>query len=536
VPTLKLRFPGGRYHATPWGHHVNEGLIEWPPSPWRLLRALIACGFSSQGWMEVPTIAQQLIYKLASVLPSYRLPEATAAHTRHFMPLGSLEKGREKTTLVFDTFAHVGDRELLVHWPCELGKDENTLLGELAWSLGYLGRSESWVAAELIPDGPAQITGFNALPHREGMRPGRDYEQLSLMAPIVPADYTAWHQEVTTAALKELPLPGGKKKPTAKLLKDRERAVAPYPPALLSCLTKDTAWWKGHGWSQPPGSQRVLYWRRADALQVGAPSPMTRRPTSPISAVLLALTTPSGNKSALPHISRTLPQAELMHAALVGRAGNGHRVNCPELTGQDDRGKPLRNGHRHAHILPLDLDNDNHIDHILIYASMGLGDAAQHAIRALKRTWTKGGVAQLQLAIVGKGSLDDLRRLSAPLNAAVARLLGPNQAATCWVSVTPFVPPRFVKRPGKKNDVAHQVNAELRSRGLPEAEVSVLPWNLRETIPLRHYIRRRRRSEPPPQDTGYPIGLKFAQAVRGPIALGYGSHFGLGLFHAVDVE
>ena len=47
MPTLKLRFPGGRYHATPWGHHVNEGLIEWPPGPWRLLRALIACGFSS---------------------------------------------------------------------------------------------------------------------------------------------------------------------------------------------------------------------------------------------------------------------------------------------------------------------------------------------------------------------------------------------------------------------------------------------------------------------------------------------------------
>jgi CRISPR-associated protein Csb2 len=41
VPTLRLRFPGGRYHATPWGHHVNEGQVEWPPSPWRLLRALM---------------------------------------------------------------------------------------------------------------------------------------------------------------------------------------------------------------------------------------------------------------------------------------------------------------------------------------------------------------------------------------------------------------------------------------------------------------------------------------------------------------
>src|SRR6266404_4683186 len=98
VPTLKLRFPGGRYHATPWGHHVNEGLIEWPPSPWRLLRALIACGFSSQGWTEIPAQAQQLLDKLAAVFPSYRLPEASAAHSRHFMPVGVLAKGREQTT------------------------------------------------------------------------------------------------------------------------------------------------------------------------------------------------------------------------------------------------------------------------------------------------------------------------------------------------------------------------------------------------------------------------------------------------------
>ena len=128
MPTLKLRFPGGRYHATPWGHHVNEGLIEWPPSPWRLLRALIACGFSSQGWTEIPLHGQQLINKLAGVLPSYRLPEASAAHSRHFMPVGVLAKGREQTTLVFDTWANVGAGDLLIHWPCELNDEETELL------------------------------------------------------------------------------------------------------------------------------------------------------------------------------------------------------------------------------------------------------------------------------------------------------------------------------------------------------------------------------------------------------------------------
>ena len=132
MPTVKIRFPGGCYHATPWGHHVNEGLIEWPPSPWRLLRAFIACGFTSQCWSELPPVARRLIDKLATVLPLYLLPAASAAHSRHFMPVGVLAKGREQTTLVFDTWANVGSGELFIHWPCELDVEESELLGTLA--------------------------------------------------------------------------------------------------------------------------------------------------------------------------------------------------------------------------------------------------------------------------------------------------------------------------------------------------------------------------------------------------------------------
>ncbi len=28
---IAFRFTAGRYHATPWGRHVNEGVPEWPP-------------------------------------------------------------------------------------------------------------------------------------------------------------------------------------------------------------------------------------------------------------------------------------------------------------------------------------------------------------------------------------------------------------------------------------------------------------------------------------------------------------------------
>jgi CRISPR-associated protein Csb2 len=536
VPTLKLRFPGGRYHATPWGHHVNEGLIEWPPSPWRLLRALIACGFSSQGWAEIPPPAQQLINELAGVLPSYRLPTASAAHSRHFMPVGVLAKGREQTTLVFDTWANVGDGDLLIHWPCELNEGEAALLSQLATALGYLGRSESWVEAELIAEAHIGPDDFNAFPHREGTHPGREYEQVALMAAIPPEEYRAWHQQTTAPILEVIKPPESSRKPTArqldKLRSQHAQAVAPYPLDLLSCLTKDTVWWKQHGWSQPPGSQRVLYWRRSDSLQVGVPQRSNPQRRRPVTTMLLSLTTPSGNRSALPPCTRTLPQAELFHRAIVGRVGNGRRVHCPELTGKNERRKPLHDHHDHAHTIPVDLDGDGHLDHLIVYAKMGLGDAAQRAIRTLRRTWTKGGVGDIQVAVVGDGDLEMLRQLPPPLYHRVGLLLGPIEGSRVWESVTPFVLPRFLKPQGK-NTLLGQINAELASRRLPEVASVHVDADL--TRELRHFVRRRHHGGvPPPVDAGYGLRLTFSEPVHGPLMLGYGSHYGLGLFHECE--
>jgi CRISPR-associated protein Csb2 len=244
--------------------------------------------------------------------------------------------------------------------------------------------------------------------------------------------------------------------------------------------------------------------------------------------MLLALTTPTGNRSPLPPIARTLPQAELIHKALVSRAANGGTVHCPELTGRDDAGELLR-GHRHAHILPVDLDEDGHLDHVLVYASMGLGHTAQQAIRGLQRTWTKGLDADLRLAVAGHGSLLDLQRLPAPLSQGIAALTGGPEGASTWRSLTPLVLPRYLKRRGP-NTIEGQVNAELKSRDLPPARIEVLPWSDR-TLKVRHVVRvRRRPAQPPPVDVPHVLRLIFDRPVRGPLSIGYASHYGLGLF------
>ncbi|MCC7140613.1 MAG: type I-U CRISPR-associated protein Cas5/Cas6 [Candidatus Eisenbacteria bacterium] len=525
MPTLVLRFPGGRYHATPGGHHVNEGLVEWPPSPWRLVRALVATGYATHRWIAVPPEGRRLIEALSSVLPEYRLPPAALGHSRHYMPTGAVEKFRARTTLVLDTFADVADGALWVRWPVSLDAGAQALFGTLVAQLGYLGRSESWVIGRELPDDSPLPDMGRAFPHVQGTGPLRGFEQVSVTAPAEPAAYASWREAEVRRAFEDVSSSGSKKR-TKKQQRDADAVVEKYPVDLIDCLERDTAWWRGRQWSHAPGARVVLYWREARALEVAPPA--TARPASAgrFDAMLLALSTPSGSKSALPRTTRTLPQADLLHKALVSKLGFQGEP-CPELSGRDQNGAPLK-GHAHAHVLPLDLDADGHLDHVLIHAPMGLGSAAQRAIRALRKTYMKGGVGELQVAVAAVCSLADLRAVGGELGGAIDGLLGPIGGAKAWVSATPFVPPRHLKGRGR-SCLAGQVEEEIESRGLPRASVELLPWTA-ETLPLRHFVRRRQRGPQPLVDVGFPLRLEFERPVAGPICLGYGSHFGMGRF------
>lgn len=528
MPTLILHFPAGRYHATPWGNHVNEGLIEWPPSPWRILRALIATGYSKLGWPgdTPPPLACSLVEKLAESLPLYQLPKAIATHSRHYMPLAVLDKGREKTTMVFDTWARV-DGELAISWDVALTLEETALLAELASKISYMGRSESWVEARLADPGERLPKGELCWSEENGQPTGPGWEQVSLIAPMPAGKYETWRDTAVTKVIQSLPQSAPGKKIKSKVQKDIDKAVAPYPQDLVACLQVQTSWLQNTGWSQPPGSQRVFYWRKNNALEVGAPQ-MPRRSEQPsVEAMLLSLATATGNKHALPSVVRTLPQAELLHKALVSAVAS----HSPVLTGCHEAKNPLRGGHEHAHILPLDLDKDGHLDHILIWADMGLDGSAQQAVRAVRKTYAKG-VDSLRVALAATGSLDDLRKLPGQYGEALRDVLGSGNGSTTWVSQTPFVPPRHLKKNGK-NALAGQIAAELASRGLPAPlTADVVDPRTPEILRHRHFVRTRRKGQPPPVDCGFTIRIVFEKPILGPFALGYASHYGLGVFAA----
>ena len=505
MPTLSIHFTGGHYHATPWDKAQNEGAVEWPPSPWRLLRALIATGYAKHpDWLDgqPPTTAKALIKRLASCLPSYKLPPTSGAHTRHYMPIVG------KTTLVLDARAVTGTQHapVLVHWPVDLPEEEQQLFDTLAAQLGYIGRAESWVECESVAPPPSRPAGSEGwtVPHPENDPAPADCDQLTLIAATSSESYTEWQSAF----------------PKSKTKKATPAAT------LFDALQVETSWLQKHGWSAPPGSRLVVYDRPvASAISIAPPPRKSRPARAPVPFVLLALASSARSRSPMPMITRTLPQAELLHRAIASKIGrlDDSVIPAAELLGLDAERQPTK-GHRHAHIFPLALlKSDTHIDHMLIWAPDGLSDVSQTVLRALRKTYMKGGVGEVEIRFAGSGSDADFKAIPA---------LRPVLGESCtWESLTPLVLPRFRKKNGH-NTIEGQITKELTDRGFPApASIEILQ---EKSIKLRHFIRIRRDGSQPPENYGYAIRLLFDTPVSGPISLGYASHFGLGLFVAMS--
>lgn len=140
--TLVLTFPLGRYHATPWDRHVNEGAVELPPSPWRLLRTLYAV------WQNrCPDIPDSVVHHLLSDLalpPTFYVPAHGISHSRHYYP-----DAKDGSDRVLDAFAVFGpEDQLAAQWPNELAADRHRALSRIAESIPYFGRADSICTGE----------------------------------------------------------------------------------------------------------------------------------------------------------------------------------------------------------------------------------------------------------------------------------------------------------------------------------------------------------------------------------------------------
>ena len=483
---LELRFPAGRYHATPWGNHVNEGVPEWPPSPWRLLRAVLASWFHEG--QDVPEPIVRGILQGLAAPPRFHLPEITAAHTRQYQPLYGVASGDSeagKTSLVFDTFAAL-DREasVLIEWQdAVLTTEERSGLTVLLARMTYLGRAESWCDARLLEE----IEVDPAL-HQRVARPLAETETAS------PGEETR----------RVLCWEAG----------DGEHTIIEVGHPLLAAT--DALRKQRLDPRCPPGGRWVRYGLANSSARRSARAAVRARAGAPVMARL------GFHSAVLPRITETVPIAELLRDGLQAQFGRLREgASSPTFSGKSADGVPLE-GHRHAHYLPMDEDRDGHLDGAMVYAPMGFEDGELAALRRLTTLRRRDDPRDLDVILLGVGGEDVGRGIVGP--------------ARVWTSVSPFLLPRHPKKNGRDgpND---QLFTELQRRGLPApAAVERLEFHQRGGHHTRwlEFRRWRCRGSGPALMQGFGFRLEFAEPVSGPIALGYGSHYGLGLFLPAD--
>lgn len=515
--TVALKFSAGRFHATPWGRHVNEGAPEWPPSPWRFLRALLATWKARSN--EITEEQTRPIFEALSSAPIFLLPKASLGHTRHYMRW--YKKGPEDQTLVFDAFVCIGrNSEVLISWPgAELSSVQRELLGHLLARLSYLGRAESWCEAHLLePD--AGVGESNCRLLLDDEVPGSNQELVRVLCPDPETAFSNEHVR---------PINPGK------------RPI--YDPVWN--LAIETGQLHAEKWSDPPGSRWLAYVRPSDCFH-SSPAITRRLPTR----TTMHVARYTLDSTVLPLSISTLPFAERVRAALMARMPKDGDRRRPSriFSGKDADDLPLL-GHGHAYFLPSDEDGDGRLDHLTVFAHDGFGGDELRALDYLAALNPRGDEHEIRLLLLGLAERSQFR----------APPLGP---ATTWVSATPFIATRHPKKNGTRRDppellqnpklfVAATLSEELERlvsrRGLPMPDFEPILddagvfrtnpslWKQGATGSHRRPLEFKRfRSRKKADDGGRRISgffrLRFPEEVRGPIALGHSSHFGMGLF------
>lgn len=477
MTTIRLRFPAARYHATPWGRHVNEGVAEWPPSPYRLLRALYDVWQRKCFHLPAEQV-RSVLEALATSPPRFTLPHAVATHTRSYLSANGMDQAAKN--LVFDAFL-VFDRPhaCFMSWTdLDLSKDDRATLDLLLSNLNFLGRSESWVQAE-VWQGPVD-------------------------GPFVcdTVGQTESEGELTSVACA---LPASEYKDKAKWL------------AALTYSTTDLLKEKS---SSPPLLRQVRYIRPEGAIATDpAPQPMRRQVE--VESVLLGL-----DATVLPLVTTTLEVAEQIRVRLMGahkRIMNGDETKVSSVfSGKTEQGEK-RLDHGHVYILPLESKNpmrQGRIDQVLIVNPHESFRAHElDAVRGVRELYQRDGRPGVRCVVTWQGRRKD----------AVGR-----KWATEVESCTPFVPPHHWRK-GRDFTLflLDQVRRECSNHGIGvvPSSVELLEGGMHRLFDLVEY-RRNRKDDP--VRPAYALKLTFPEPVLAPFAIGYGAHFGLGQFRPVE--
>lgn len=468
--TLAIRFPLGRYHANPWDRAVNEGASEWPPSPWRILRALVATWHTR--WPDLPAETMDRLLDTLADPPCYRTPRTVAGHTRHYLPdLDHRKAETGNTTLTLDPFLTVPrDAELLIRWDADLGAGQREALAKLAELLPYLGRSESVCYARLADED------------------------------VVP-DETWWRPDAE----------GGLRR--TRLL----TAARPFDRAVLEATTTGIRKQKR---TVPPGTRWASY-----AVGEEAP-PRERRSVSEAANVTAIRFEITGRAPLMAtHGVLLADEAHRQVGNLLARAG------IPDDRRKQIMGtRGAASDHGHAHWIPVSEESESgrSVRNMVIWVPDGLRTSEVRAILDLGwMSGPRGGEDGYELR--GFPKVRALFQAAGKTEAVAPELCGP---ARRWRSATPYLPVRHQKpRESAEEHLAADVTAELRYRGRSDAvlvNVELDPGMGARTVSQYRRYRTKEKLRESRRGTG--LILEFESPITGPLLLGQLSHFGFGVF------
>lgn len=497
---LKQVFPLGRFHATAWRvNPFDDPYGEWPPSPWRLVRAVVARWYqwAREATPEPPVDELDgLIRALCTSTYCFHLPVYAykGKPVRQYLPVeyGWDPRGKDEAairhyarSLAQDNYWCVPPTEEgAVWWFLEGDEWSDPLVSALDRCLEritYFGRAESFTrigrACGPTPKPNCALSDSSAPGSVPVLVPTRD---------ACRADV----ERVTDdpASIERSIPPGARKMYTVR--PPRPTAREAPEPRLVS-----------------PGSRLVQFaigWNVAPELR--AVVRLTARFRGSVLKELLRIKTGERNPS-------------------WSRAGVAIRTAVAEMAGKDAKGKPLA-GHRHAEFLAW--CEDGVPVRLLVWrAGRPFEEDEQTAL-------LRAAARELSWAAAGPDA-DAWKVRLVPLDRAVPPPPGfDGVPARVWESMTPYVPARHHLRRGQpraRESVAAQIRRELALRGFTGAD-QVEVELLGEAVWVAVHVPRGERGERASlgDRRGYTIRLVFPAPVNGPIRLGHSSSFGLGLF------
>ncbi len=499
---LRQAFPLGRFHATPWRvNPFDDPHGEWPPSPWRLLRAVTARWYQCSREADQdpdPAQLEKLQGALCTSTYAFHLPPGArrGSPLRQYHPTEFGWRPAEKkkagtrsygTSLVQDNYWCVPP-EAPVWWFIE-GNDWTdelrALLAQCLSRMTYFGRAETLthirVAGSTDEIPPANCT----------LADKRTAGAVPVLSPL--QDAMREDIERTTdnpEAVKRAVPPGAQwlyaVRPQRPAARERRRVPEHRPDCHLMQFAI--------GWNVAPERRGIV--RLASRFRGAVLRELLRLKTDDASATWT-------------------------------RASRDVRERVADMTGKDANGDTLK-GHRHTEFLVW--CEDDQPTRLLVWRGSRAFDADEQEAILLAAT------RDVSWAAAGSDS-DEWKVRLVPLDRAVAPPSGfGNQSSKVWESVTPYVPPRHHLRGGKERkgeSMAEQIRREVQGREIAQdVEVELLgtPQWVSVHVPRREASKRAFIGD----RRGQMIRLRFLAPVAGPIRLGHSSSFGMGLFRPVE--